>query len=49
MKRPSKKEIKEAIDRLKDKPAGSSSVEPKSEKFSLGAKKDSKRIRKQGV
>jgi hypothetical protein len=45
--RPSKKEIKESLDRLKDKSAGSKPPEVKVGK--LSEKKSSQRIRKQGV
>ncbi len=48
MKRPSKKEIKEAIEKLKEKPQAHMSPEAQRE-VNLAAKKDSKRIRKQGV
>ena len=48
MKRPSKKDIKAAVDKLKDSSSGSSNPsEPKAGK--LPAKKSSQRIRKQGV
>jgi len=47
MKRRTKKEIKEAIEKLKDKPAGSPSFKPYVGKVS--DKKTSQRIRKQGV
>ncbi len=48
MDRPSKKDIKAAVDKLKEKPANASSAtEPTVGK--LGAKKTSQRIRKQGV
>jgi hypothetical protein len=47
MKRPSKKDIKAAIDNLKDKPSGLPASEPQVSK--LPAKKSSQRIRKQGV
>ena len=47
MQRPSKKDIKAAIGKLKDKPSGSTSSEPQVGK--LSTKKDNKRIRKQGV
>ncbi len=47
MKRPSKKDIKAAVDKLKDKPSGSSTPEPTVGE--LATKKNSKRIRKQGV
>jgi len=48
VKRPSKKEIKLAIEKLNDKSSGSSEApEPKVGK--LASKKTSQRIRKQGV
>ncbi len=47
MDRPSKKEIKAAVDKLKDAPT--SSVNPKENYGKLSAKKTSQRIRKQGV
>jgi hypothetical protein len=47
MERPSKKDIKAAIDKLKDKPSGQGAPELKAGK--LTEKKSSKRIRKQGV
>lgn len=48
VKRPSKKEIKAAIEKLKEKPADSSqAAEPNVGKPT--AKKSSQRIRKQGV
>lgn len=47
MKRPSKKEIKAAVDKLKDKPEGTGVPEPKIGQ--LTSKKSSQRIRKQGV
>jgi hypothetical protein len=47
MKRPSKKDIKAAIDKLKDKPSGPSGAEPSVGK--LASKKTSQRIRKQGI
>lgn len=49
MKRPSKKEIKAAVEKLKEKPTENSGT---SEPTSIGkpaAKKSSQRIRKQGV
>jgi hypothetical protein len=45
--RPSKKDIKAAVDKLKDKPSGSAS--PEAQVGKLSSKKDTKRIRKQGV
>lgn len=48
MNRPSKKEIKAAIDGLKDKPAGSSEVTDQN-LGKLAHKKSSQRIRKQGI
>jgi hypothetical protein len=47
MKRPSKKEIKAAIDKLKDKPAGSTSSDHTVNE--LPSKKSNQRIRKQGI
>jgi len=47
MKRPSKKEIKAAVDKLKDKPAGRTAFEQNTGR--LTDKKTSQRIRKQGV
>lgn len=47
MSRPSKKDIKAAIDKLKDKASGGKVPEPQVGK--LTPKKDTKRIRKQGV
>lgn len=48
VKRPSKKDIKAAVDKLKDKSSGPAKAsEPVSGK--LPAKKSSQRIRKQGV
>jgi len=49
MNRPSKKDIKAAVDRLKDKPSGPTSSGGQDGKLSLGSKKDNRRIRKQGV
>jgi hypothetical protein len=48
MKRPSKKDIKAAVDKLKDKSSGTSGPDNK-EVGSLSSKKSSQRIRKQGV
>ncbi len=48
MKRPSKKDIKAAIDKLKDKPSSSSGA-PEPIVGKLDSKKSSQRIRKQGV
>ena len=48
MKRPSKKEIKEAVDKLKDHSSGSASA-PEQKVGKPTAKKTSQRIRKQGV
>jgi hypothetical protein len=48
MNRPSKKEIKAAVDKLKDKSSGSSSA-PEKNVGKLTEKKSSQRIRKQGV
>lgn len=47
MKRPSKKDIQAAVDKLKDKPSGTGNYEQKVGKPS--AKKNSMRIRKQGI
>lgn len=47
MNRPSKKEIKAAVDKLKDKPEGANA--PEQQVGKLSPKKDTKRIRKQGV
>ncbi len=47
MKRPTKKEIKAAVDKLKDKPVGESA--PDKQVGQLAEKKSSQRIRKQGV
>jgi hypothetical protein len=47
MNRPSKKDIKAAIDKLKDSP--SSSAPPEHKAGQLSPKKSSQRIRKQGV
>lgn len=47
MSRPSKKDIKAAVDKLKDKQSGGQAPEPQVGK--LSPKKDTKRIRKQGV
>lgn len=48
MKRPSKKEIKEEIERLKAKPGGG--FKPAEQKIGkLAPKKSNQRIRKQGV
>jgi hypothetical protein len=47
MKRPSKKDIKAAVDKLKDKSANSGNPEVQVGK--LTEKKSSQRIRKQGV
>ena len=47
MKRPSKKEIREAIEKLKEKPSTSSTPEQKVGE--LSTKKSSQRIRKQGI
>ena len=48
MKRPSKKEIKAAVDKLKDKSSGGSNA-PEPHQGKLSEKKSSQRIRKQGV
>lgn len=48
MKRPSKKEIREAVDRLKEKSSGGH-VSAESDKGKLSPKKATQRIRKQGV
>ncbi|MCC7435826.1 MAG: hypothetical protein IT363_14165 [Methanoregulaceae archaeon] len=47
MSRPSKKDIKAAVEKLKEKPSAGNAPEPQVGK--LPAKKDTKRIRKQGV
>ena len=47
MKRPSKKDIKAAVDKLKDKSSSASTPEPQTGK--LSSKKTSQRIRKQGI
>lgn len=47
MQRPSKKEIKAAVQKLKDEQPRSSSVEPNVGK--LTPKRDNLRIRKQGI
>ncbi len=47
MNRPSKKDIKAAVDKLKDKSSGSSG--PEAKVGQLASKKSSQRIRKQGV
>ncbi|HZH98004.1 MAG TPA: hypothetical protein VEX38_03460 [Fimbriimonadaceae bacterium] len=47
MNRPSKKDIKAAVDKLKDAP--SQSAPPEHKKGELSPKKSSQRIRKQGV
>jgi hypothetical protein len=48
MKRPSKKDIKAAVDKLKDKPSGQAEA-PQPNVGKPAAKKTSQRIRKQGV
>lgn len=48
MKRPTKKEIKAAVDKLKDKPSGSAGFES-TPVNKLSEKKSSQRIRKKGV
>lgn len=48
MSRPSKKDIKAAIEKLKEKPAGPTSV-PEPQVGKPEPKKTSQRIRKQGV
>jgi hypothetical protein len=48
VKRPSKKEIQAAVEKLKDKSAGSSTP-PDTKVGKPAAKKSSQRIRKQGV
>ena len=47
MKRPSKKEIKEAVDKLKEHSSGTGNIDHQPAK--LTEKKSSQRIRKQGV
>lgn len=47
MKRPTPKEIKAAVDKLKDKPTGSGKFENQDPK--LTPKQKNQRIRKQGV
>lgn len=47
MKRPTPKEIKAAVDKLKDKSAGSGKFEQQEQK--LTPKQKNQRIRKQGV
>jgi len=47
MKRPTPKEIKAAVDKLKDKPSGKGSFEQQDAK--LTPKQKNQRIRKQGV
>jgi hypothetical protein len=47
MKRPSKKDIKAAVDKLKEKSSSASS--PDAQVGKLSSKKSSQRIRKQGV
>jgi hypothetical protein len=47
MKRPSKKDIRDAVAKLKDSSTGGSGTEPTVGK--LTSKKSSQRIRKQGV
>ncbi len=47
MTRPSKKDIKAAVDKLKAKPEGGNA--PEQQVGKLTPKKDTKRIRKQGV
>jgi hypothetical protein len=47
MKRPSKKDIKAAVDKLKDKSSGATPPEPQVGK--LSSKQNSQRIRKQGI
>jgi hypothetical protein len=49
MKRPTKKEIAAAVDKLKDKPNEAANQANQAEAGKLANKKDSKRIRKQGV
>lgn len=48
MSKPSKKDIKAAVDALKSKPTGNNSV-PDHNTGKLSAEKSNKRIRKQGV
>ncbi len=49
MKRPSKKDIKAAVDKLKEKPENTSNTYEQNNVGQLGSKKSSQRIRKQGV
>jgi hypothetical protein len=49
MKRPSKKDIKAAVEGLKSTPAGEAVNPDKNAGGSLSGKKNSQRIRKQGV
>lgn len=49
MKKPSKKDIKTAIDKLKDKPGGGFNANEPNSAGKLSPKKTSQRIRKQGV
>lgn len=48
MNRPSKKDIKAAVEKLKDKSSGSAGA-PETKVGKLASKKTSQRIRKQGV
>lgn len=48
MKRPSKKEIREAVEKLKEKPTGTKNT-AESDTGKLAPKKSTQRIRKQGV
>jgi hypothetical protein len=48
VKRPSKKDIKAAVDKLKENPSGPSGT-PETKVGKLASKKSSQRIRKQGV
>ncbi|MFN8138983.1 MAG: hypothetical protein U0R49_04210 [Fimbriimonadales bacterium] len=49
MQKKSKKEIKEAIEKLKQKPSGQPGFQPPSDNNKLSPKKTSQRIRKKGV
>jgi hypothetical protein len=49
VKRPTKKEIADAVDKLKDKTSGAVDPDSRTQVGKLTGKKDSKRIRKQGV
>lgn len=49
MQKKSKKEIKEAIEKLKQKPAGQPGFQSPTDNSKLSRKKSSQRIRKKGV